>query len=97
MSKSLIPDAIKDYRKMYDIIKYWDEDSHLLQKIDGKVINKKENYIYGPGWAVDAASYYGFDNKDVFGNEWNVYKNVKRTYREFLQALEDAIGINEEQ
>jgi len=90
--RSNISGMVEDYQKMYDTIKNWNEPSPPSKVIDGKVINEEGHYIYGMGWIIGDAPYFGWEN-DKLENEKYHYDNVSKTYSEFKIALEQALGI----
>jgi len=75
---------VKDYNKMYETIKDWNESP-----IDN---SEGEHYIYGMGYAISDAAYFGFTKKEL-DNERYHYHNVVQKYKEFKEALAEAIGI----
>ena len=76
---------VKDYNKMYDAIKDWNVSP--LDNRDG------EHYIYSMGYTINDAAYFGFAGKELDDEKYH-YHNVQQKYKEFKEALAEAIGID---
>ncbi|GLB26520.1 hypothetical protein LXJ15735_27610 [Lacrimispora xylanolytica] len=74
---------VKDYKKMYTIIENWNESPSNS--------NAQGHYLYGMGYAISDAPYFGFTG-DELDNERFYYHNVEQKYKEFKNALKEAIG-----
>lgn len=85
--KSNMSGMIKDYQKMYDAIKNWDESP-----LDN---DSQDCYLYGMGWAIDDMAYHGWTGEPA-NNEKYHYKKVCECHKALKVALEDALGINKE-
>lgn len=90
--KSNMSGMVKDYQRMYGAIKNWDEPSHPTKIIDGKPMNEEGHYIYGMGWGIGDAAYFGWTG-DALQNERDHYENVRSKHAELKKALEEALGI----
>jgi hypothetical protein len=77
---------VKDYKKIYDEIKNWNNID------DNENDNKLKGVIYGMGYAVGDAGYFGWKSNELT-NERNTFNAVYNAYMELLHACEDALGI----
>lgn len=84
MNKSNCIGCIKNYKKMYDIIKSWDNSPN----------NSNEwTPIWSIGYSVGDLPYF-WSNKQAIEKEYECYKNVENAYQEFKLKLEIALGLN---
>lgn len=91
-TKSRMSGAVKDYKKMYDVIKNWDESPPPTEYKNGKYYNEEGHYIYGIGYALQDMPFHGWTGVAA-ENELYHYKKVEKTYKNFKIALENALGI----
>lgn len=73
-----------EYKKMYDIIKYWDGSNSSEHRDD--------YYIYHMGWTIGDAPYHGWVDKPL-QNELYHFNEVEKTYTAFKYALQNALGV----
>ena len=91
-TKSRMSGAVKDYEKMYDVIKNCDESPPPTEYKDGKYYNEEGHYIYGIGYVLPDMLFHGWQAM-LQKNELYHYKEVEKAYKNLKIALENALGI----
>ena len=91
-TKSRLSGAVEDYKKMYNVIKNWDEQPPPTEYKDGKYYNEEGHYIYGIGYALQDMPFHGWIGAAA-KNEWYHYEEIEKAYKNLKIALENALGI----
>lgn len=76
--KTRISGAFKDYSKMFEQIKDWNNSD-------------ADGVLYGLGWAIDDIGYHGWTG-EAAENEHNIFKKVETAHSYLLKTLAEAIG-----
>lgn len=91
-SKSNMSGMVKDYKKLYDIVKLWREVS-VEESEEEK--SKLKGIIYGMGYGIGDAPYFGWTG-EALQEERKTFNAVEKAYTDLLFALEDALEIESE-
>lgn len=93
-TKSNMSGMVKNYQKMYDTIKNWNEASPPTKVIDEQIHNEEGHYLYGMGWAIGDMGYHGWSG-DAAKNEIYHYEEVRKAHKALKVALQNALGIEQ--
>lgn len=87
-SKSNMSGLVKDYQKVYDEIKNWNNFNNDLS-------SELAGIMYGMGYSLDDAPFFGWTG-DKLNEERRTFNAIEKAYTDMLFALEDALGIESE-